>query len=235
MQHHIPTPSHQLNTTFPPLLFSVVQVFRKFHCIFTISFMIAVLNLLCQLKRSMESDLEKIALPLVLKTGETNRSLFLKLTSFTMTINTSSIIITIIRFLREDCNIALDRMVENVSPSRVIAIVTSEPITNKNPVIRTTVSRLLAYITDRQVSFEIDAVWKVTAALFYNSEVHSFPVHCSAIMRRSEVIDWHELLIGLIASNLQPTCSWKIPIYFNSHPCLICLDVQYHKLRPNNQ
>ena len=81
--------------------------------------------LFIQLKRSMESDLEKIALPLVLKTGETNR------------------------FLREDCNIALDRMVENVSSSRVIAIVTSEPITNKNPVIRTTVSRLLAYITDR--------------------------------------------------------------------------------------
>ena len=155
MQHHIPTPSHQLNTTFPPLLFSVVQVFRKFQCIFSISFMIAFLNLLCQLKRSMESDLEKIALPLVLKTGETNRSLFF---ISTKTINTSSIIITIIRFLREDCNIALDRMVENVSPSRVIAIVTSEPITNKNPVIRTTVSRLLAYITDRRVSFEIDAV-----------------------------------------------------------------------------
>ena len=155
MQHHIPTPSHQLNTTFPPLLSSVVQVFRKFQCIFSISFMIAFLNLLCQLKRSMESDLEKIALPLVLKTGETNRSLFF---ISTKTINTSSIIITIIRFLREDCNIALDRMVENVSPSRVIAIVTSEPITNKNPVIRTTVSRLLAYITDRQVSFEIDAV-----------------------------------------------------------------------------
>ena len=38
-----------------------------------------------QLQRSMESDLEKIALPLVLKTGETNR------------------------FLREDCNICLDR------------------------------------------------------------------------------------------------------------------------------
>ena len=90
----------------------------------------------------MESDLEKIALPLVLKTGETNRFLFF---IFTMTI----VIITIVRFLREDCNIALDRMVENVSPSRVIAIVTSEPITNKNPVIRTTVSRLLAYITDR--------------------------------------------------------------------------------------
>ena len=42
-------------------------------------------ELFVQLKRSMESDLEKIALPLVLKTGETNR------------------------FLREDCNLCLDR------------------------------------------------------------------------------------------------------------------------------
>ena len=98
--------------------------------------MIAFLNLLSQLKRSMESDLEKIALPLVLKTGETNR------------------------FLREDCNIALDRMVENVSSSRVIAIVTSEPITNKNPVIRTTVSRLLAYITDRSEFKNLKRLYK---------------------------------------------------------------------------
>ena len=37
-----------------------------------------------------------------------------------------------------------------------IAIVTSEPITNKNPVIRTTVSRLLAYITERRVTFPVD-------------------------------------------------------------------------------
>ena len=96
-----------------------------------------------QLKRSMESDLEKIALPLVLKTGETNR------------------------FLREDCNIALDRMVENVSSSRVIAIVTSEPITNKNPVIRTTVSRLLAYITDRRVS---------DCKIKQDTELNSFPI-----------------------------------------------------------
>jgi len=82
-------------------------------------------ELFVQLKRSMESDLEKIALPLVLKTGETNR------------------------FLREDCNLCLDRMVENVSSTRVIGIITSEPLTNKSPVIRTTVARLLAYITDR--------------------------------------------------------------------------------------
>ena len=78
-----------------------------------------------QLKRSMESDIEKIALPLILKTGETNR------------------------FLREDCNCALDKMVENVNSSRAIAVITAEPLNNKNPVIRTTVSRLLAYITEK--------------------------------------------------------------------------------------
>jgi len=77
------------------------------------------------LKRSMESDIEKIILPLIMKTGETNR------------------------FLREDCNYALDKMVENVSSSRAIAVVTSEPLNNKNPVIRTTVARLLAYITEK--------------------------------------------------------------------------------------
>ena len=77
------------------------------------------------LKRSMESDLEKIALPLIMKTGETNR------------------------FLREDCNQALDKMVDNVSPSKSILVITAEPLNSKNAVIRTTVSRLLANITDK--------------------------------------------------------------------------------------
>ena len=77
------------------------------------------------LKRSMESDLEKIALPLIMKTGETNR------------------------FLREDCNQALDKMVDNVSPSKSILVITAEPLNSKNAVIRTTVSRLLACITEK--------------------------------------------------------------------------------------
>ena len=77
------------------------------------------------LKRSMESDLEKIALPLIMKTGETNR------------------------FLREDCNQALDKMVDNVSPSKSILVITAEPLNSKNAVIRTTVSRLLANITNK--------------------------------------------------------------------------------------
>ena len=65
-------------------------------------------DMFATLKRSMESDLEKIALPLVMKTGETNR------------------------FLREDCNQALDKMIENVSPSKSILIITAEPLNSKN-------------------------------------------------------------------------------------------------------
>ena len=42
----------------------------------------------------MESDLEKVAVPLIMKTGDTNK------------------------FLREDCHVALDAMVEYLSPVR---------------------------------------------------------------------------------------------------------------------
>ena len=84
-----------------------------------------VADMFTHLKRNMESDLEKIALPLIMKTGETNR------------------------FLREDCNQALDKMIENVNPSKSIQVVTSEPLNSKNAVVRTTVSRLLAYVTEK--------------------------------------------------------------------------------------
>ena len=41
------------------------------------------------------------------------------------------------KFLREDCHLALDAMVENLSPARVIAVITSEDVLNhKNPTIR---------------------------------------------------------------------------------------------------
>ena len=54
------------------------------------------------LKKSMESDMEKVMLPLILKSGDTNK------------------------FLREDCNVALDAIVENCSPQKLILIVTAE-------------------------------------------------------------------------------------------------------------
>ena len=50
---------------------------------------------------------------------------------------------------REDCNGCLDAMVENISAARSISILTGEILTNKSPVIRTTVARLLALVTDR--------------------------------------------------------------------------------------
>ena len=50
------------------------------------------------LKRNMEPELEKVMLPLILKSGDTNK------------------------FLREDCNVALDAIVENSNPSKLILI-----------------------------------------------------------------------------------------------------------------
>ncbi len=82
-------------------------------------------ELFMQLRRNMESDLEKVAVPLILKTGDTNK------------------------FLREDCHVALDAMVENLSASKVVAVVTSEVMLHKNPTVRGTVSRLLAYLMER--------------------------------------------------------------------------------------
>ena len=77
------------------------------------------------LKKSMESDMEKVMLPLIMKSGDTNK------------------------FLREDCNVALDAIVENSSPQKIILIVTAELVYHKSPVVRTTVSRILAYTAEK--------------------------------------------------------------------------------------
>jgi hypothetical protein len=83
-------------------------------------------ELFVHLKRNMETDLEKIVLTLLNKSGDTNK------------------------FLREDCNVALDAIVENVAHVKSIAVMTSpEIVGHKNPVVRATVSRLLAYTVDR--------------------------------------------------------------------------------------
>merc|ERR1740128_615086 len=82
-------------------------------------------DMFIHLKRNMESELEKVVLPILHKTGDTNK------------------------FLREDCNFALDRMVENISPQRSIAVLTGEILHHKSPIIRTTISRLLTLVTDK--------------------------------------------------------------------------------------
>ena len=83
-------------------------------------------ELFVHLKRNMESDLDKIVMTLLNKSGDTNK------------------------FLREDCNVALDHVIENVSYLKSIAVITQpEVVGHKNPVIRATVSRLMAYVVDR--------------------------------------------------------------------------------------
>ena len=82
-------------------------------------------ELFVHLKRNMEPELEKVMMPLILKSGDTNK------------------------FLREDCNVALDAIIENSSPSKIILIVTAEAVYHKSPVVRTTVSRLLAYTVEK--------------------------------------------------------------------------------------
>lgn len=83
-------------------------------------------ELFTHLEKNMENDLEKTALPLIVKTGDTNK------------------------FLREDCHVALDAMVEHVASTKVIGLLSSESILNhKNPTVRGTVARLLAYEVDR--------------------------------------------------------------------------------------
>lgn len=82
-------------------------------------------ELFIHLKRNMEPELEKIMLPLILKSGDTNK------------------------FLREDCNVALDAIVENSAPSKIILIVSSEAVHHKSPLVRTTASRVLAYTVEK--------------------------------------------------------------------------------------
>ena len=77
------------------------------------------------LKKNMESDLEKVMPLLILKSGDTNK------------------------FLQEDCNVALDAIVENSNPQKIILIVTAELVYHKSPLVRTTVSRLLAYTVEK--------------------------------------------------------------------------------------
>ncbi len=55
-----------------------------------------VCELFTRLKKNMESDLDKIAIPLILKTGDTNK------------------------FLREDCHLALDAMVDNLGANKYV-------------------------------------------------------------------------------------------------------------------
>ena len=74
-----------------------------------------------QLKRHLEPELDKTVVPLVLKSGDTNK------------------------FLREDCHVALDHVVENVvNSAKLITVLTANLVSHKNPVVRTTTSSTMS-------------------------------------------------------------------------------------------
>ncbi|KAK3875828.1 hypothetical protein Pcinc_019314, partial [Petrolisthes cinctipes] len=77
------------------------------------------------LKRSMEADCEKIAAMLLHRTADTNK------------------------FLQLDSHHGLEAMVENISPTKSIPAIIQEGLAHRNPVVRTTVARLLVYEVER--------------------------------------------------------------------------------------
>ena len=63
------------------------------------------------------------------------------------------------KFLREDCHLALDAMVENLSPARVIAVITTEDVLNhKNPTVRYGDSQPSVLVCSRS---EIPKLWNM--------------------------------------------------------------------------
>ncbi|XP_050722569.1 TOG array regulator of axonemal microtubules protein 2-like [Eriocheir sinensis] len=78
-----------------------------------------------KLKRNMEGDSEKITAILLNRTVDTNK------------------------FLQLDSHHALDAMVENITPSKAIPAIIQEGLNHRNPAVRTTVARLLAYQVER--------------------------------------------------------------------------------------
>ncbi|KAB7498871.1 hypothetical protein Anas_08973 [Armadillidium nasatum] len=76
------------------------------------------------LKKSMEPDLDKMVVLLLNKTADTNK------------------------FLREDSNFALDAMVEVTTPSKAVSSLVQEGSGHRNPQVRATLGRLLAYTVE---------------------------------------------------------------------------------------
>ncbi|XP_064092455.1 uncharacterized protein LOC135205604 isoform X5 [Macrobrachium nipponense] len=85
----------------------------------------AFTRLFDNLQRNMEPDVDKITNVLLHRSADTNK------------------------FLQLDSHHALDAIVENISPNKSIPVIIQEGIGHKNPAVRTTVARLLAYEVER--------------------------------------------------------------------------------------
>ncbi|XP_015436767.1 PREDICTED: uncharacterized protein LOC107192087 [Dufourea novaeangliae] len=75
--------------------------------------------------RGIDQDFEHIAGPLLHRTADTNR------------------------FLRADCNAALDRMIEHLPPHKTIGVIVQRGAGHQNAIVRAATARLLASIVDR--------------------------------------------------------------------------------------
>ncbi|XP_078043188.1 uncharacterized protein LOC144473288 isoform X2 [Augochlora pura] len=75
--------------------------------------------------RGIDQDFEDIAAPLLHRTADTNR------------------------FLRADCNTALDRMIEHMPPHKTIAVIILRGAGHQNAIVRAATARLLTSIVER--------------------------------------------------------------------------------------
>ncbi|XP_014468480.1 PREDICTED: uncharacterized protein LOC106741218 [Dinoponera quadriceps] len=75
--------------------------------------------------RGIDQDLDEIAGPLLHRTADTNR------------------------FLRADCNAALDQMVQHLPPHKTIGTIVLKGASHQNAIVRATTARLLSDIIDR--------------------------------------------------------------------------------------
>ncbi|XP_021939380.1 TOG array regulator of axonemal microtubules protein 1 isoform X2 [Zootermopsis nevadensis] len=76
-------------------------------------------------KRALETDLDELVSSLLHRTADTNR------------------------FLRADSNAALDKMIEVISPSRAVAVITGKGISHQNAIVRTASARLLVSLVSK--------------------------------------------------------------------------------------
>ncbi|GLH12172.1 Uncharacterized protein GBIM_16912 [Gryllus bimaculatus] len=82
-------------------------------------------ELFSTLGRAVENDLDELAGPLFHRSADTNK------------------------FLRADCNTALDSMVEAVSPSKAVSVIVTKGASHQNAIVRTTAARLLYAVVSK--------------------------------------------------------------------------------------
>ncbi|XP_068085241.1 TOG array regulator of axonemal microtubules protein 1 [Anabrus simplex] len=82
-------------------------------------------ELFVALRRAVETEVDEVAGPLFHRSADTNK------------------------FLRADCNAALDKMVDSITPARAVAVIIAKGASHQNPIVRTVAARLLLSIVNK--------------------------------------------------------------------------------------